>query len=639
MEVIIGTAGHIDHGKTALIKALTGTDADRLPEEKRRGITVDLGFAEMTIGDIHLGFIDVPGHERFVKNMLAGASGIDIVMLVVAADEGVMPQTLEHFEICRLLGSKAGLVVITKTDLVDEETLDLAKLDVAEMVENSFLEHSPVVGVSSATGLGIDLLKDVLCTLAGSLVTPENYLTTRLPIDRSFSMKGFGTVVTGTLGSGELVEGAELELLPVKTPVRVRGIQTHGRAAARAGGRQRVAVNLAGIDHSAVCRGMVLSETGTLRPTQIIDARIEVLPGAPHVLRSRQRIRVHIGTIEALARVHVLNALNEVAAGASDLIQIRLEVPVVAVPGDRFIIRSYSPQATIGGGTVLNNDAAKHRRRDLAAVRQSLSKRLEGLGDIAVMVGQLITEASEAGMDLGTLGARTGIRAAELIKTLERMVATGELINAGGLYIPGETFGAMAARLLAAVRRFHTADPLARGISREALRDAACRHLPVEMFHAVLEAERSAGTVTFDKELVRHVSHQTQLSPAAAAFIDAMRSRYRAYGLEVPKVDDELADAVAGGSYSKAEARKFLQVLLDSGDIVRVSDDLCFSRQAIDDLAHTLRIFASETTDRLIDVAKFKELAGISRKYAIPLLEYFDRERITRRAGDKRIIL
>ena len=434
MEIIVGTAGHIDHGKTALIKALTGVDADRLPEEKRRGITVDLGFADLSIGDAHFGFVDVPGHERFVKNMLAGASGIDLVILVIAADEGVMPQTREHFDICRLLGVNAGIVVLTKTDLVDVETLDLAKLDAAELVANSFLENAPVVSVSSRTGEGIEALKNILVQVSNGLPGRDDHLVTRLPVDRSFSMKGFGAVVTGTLASGEIMEGADMQLLPQGAKVRVRGLQTHGRTVKTATAGKRVAVNLGGIDHSKVERGMMLVEPNILSPTQIFDADIDVLPGAPKSLRTRQRVRVHIGTIEALARIQILNNAGEIAPGDRDLAQIRLESPVAAVPGERFIIRSYSPQFTIAGGAVIDNRAAKHRRKNLDAVRQYLLDLRCASGDPIAMVKLISTAMGTVGLSLADLRARTALKKGILAEAIDRNIAAGEMLDTGGHY-------------------------------------------------------------------------------------------------------------------------------------------------------------------------------------------------------------
>jgi selenocysteine-specific elongation factor len=369
MNIIVGTAGHIDHGKTTLIKALTGTDTDRLPEEKKRGITIDLGFAELNLGEHRIGFVDVPGHERFVKNMLAGASGIDLVMLIVAADEGVMPQTREHFDICRLLGVAGGIIAITKKDMVDEEMLDLVRLDVSELVDGSFLADAPAIAVSSTTGEGIDELEKALVEMAGRVAGRRDDQVVRMAVDRSFTVKGFGTVVTGTLASGEIREGDELELMPVHRKVRVRGLQTHGLETASASAGQRVAVNLAGVDQMEAARGMTLSEPGAARPVHVIDARVEVLKTAARPLRSRQRVRVHIGTAEVLARVRVLDQTGEIAPGSTDVAQLRFEAPVAAVIGEKFIVRSYSPPATIAGGTVLDVEPKRHRRAQFDGVR------------------------------------------------------------------------------------------------------------------------------------------------------------------------------------------------------------------------------------------------------------------------------
>jgi selenocysteine-specific elongation factor len=379
MDIIVGTAGHIDHGKTALVKALTGVDADRFPEEKMRGITIDIGFAELDLGDVRIGFVDVPGHEKFVKNMLAGASGIDVVILVIAADEGVMPQTREHFEICRLLETKTGLIVLTKKDLVDAELLELVNLETAELVENSFLKDAPVIAVSARSGEGIEELKQALKNLALQIPERKNETIARLPIDRSFTVKGFGAVVTGTLATGEIAESSEMEILPLARKVRVRGLQTHGKPVKSAHAGQRTAVNLGGIDHAEIERGMILTETGVLRPAQIFDAEIEVLKTAKRALKSRQRVRVHLGTIEALARVQVLNARGEIAPGEKDFVQLRLEIPVVSIPNERFILRQYSPQMTIAGGRVLDNSAPRHRPKDAENVREYLRKTSENI--------------------------------------------------------------------------------------------------------------------------------------------------------------------------------------------------------------------------------------------------------------------
>ncbi len=639
MEVIVGTAGHIDHGKTALVKALTGVDADRLPEEKRRGITVDLGFAEMSAGDVHFGFVDVPGHERFVKNMLAGASGIDIVMLVIAADEGVMPQTREHFDICRLLGVAAGVVVITKTDLVDAETLDLAKLDATELVENSFLENAPVICVSSRTGDGIDILKETLVQVSANLRRRDDQLVTRLPIDRSFSIKGFGAVVTGTLASGKISEGDEFEVLPTKTKVRVRGLQTHGQTVKAASSGQRVAVNLGGIDHAEITRGMMLAKPNILRPTQMFDAEIEVLASVSKPVRSRQRVRVHIGTVEALARIQILNGTGEIAAGEKDFVQVRLEVPVSAVPGERFVMRRYSPQITIAGGEVIDTFAEKHRRKDINDVRRYLRDHLSVSDDNVAKVNLLIHAAGPAGLSFADLQARTAFRKEVLADAIGANILSAEFVDAGGRYIARNQFEALAKSTETAVGQFHGREPLAKGMSREALRESIFAYLPPEVFQAVIASLESTGKIVLDKETIRLSSYRPTFSEAETRLSKKIFDKYNSARLEVPKLDDALVEAIVGTNFTRQEARKFLQLFLDSGEIVKVTEDFYFVKNAIDELVDLLRQFAAKTSGRLIDVPKFKDIAGVSRKYAIPLLEYFDREKITRRSGDKRLIM
>jgi len=639
MEIIVGTAGHIDHGKTALIKALTGVDADRLPEEKRRGITVDLGFAELNIGDAHFGFVDVPGHERFVKNMLAGASGIDLVMLAIAADEGVMPQTREHFDICRLLGVNAGIVVLTKTDLVDVETLDLAKLDAAELVANSFLENAPVVSVSSRTGEGIEALKNILVQVSNGLPGRDDHLVTRLPVDRSFSMKGFGAVVTGTLASGEIMEGADMQLLPQGAKVRVRGLQTHGRTVKTATAGKRVAVNLGGIDHSKVERGMMLVEPNILSPTQIFDADIDVLPGAPKSLRTRQRVRVHIGTIEALARIQILNNAGEIAPGDRDLAQIRLESPVAAVPGERFIIRSYSPQFTIAGGAVIDNRAVKHRRKNLDAVRQYLLDLRCASGDPIAMVKLISAAMGTVGLSLVDLHARTALKKGILAEAIDRNIAAGEMLDTGGHYLAAEAFATLSSAAVIAIEQFHQSEPLAKGMPREILREQVFWYLPDEVFQSVIASLALSGNVVLDRDAIRLTAHETKFSPAEAALHEKILAKYETTRLEVPKLDEALDEVVTGTGFTRQDARKFFQQFLDRGEIVKVTDEFYFEKNVIDELINLVRQYADGTSGREIDVPKFKEIAGVSRKYAIPLLEYFDREHVTTRTGDKRLIL
>ncbi len=637
MDIIVGTAGHIDHGKTALVKALTGVDADRFPEEKLRGITIDIGFAELDLGDIRIGFVDVPGHEKFVKNMLAGASGIDVVLLVIAADEGVMPQTREHFEICRLLETKTGLIVLTKTDLVDAELLELVNLETAELVENSFLQDAPVLAVSAKTGEGIDELKTALKEISAQIPTRKNDSIARLPIDRSFTVKGFGAVVTGTLHSGEIAETNELEVLPIAKKVRVRGLQTHGKAVKSAHAGQRTAVNLGGIDHSEIERGMVLTEGGVLRPTQIFDAEIEVLKTAKKSIKSRQRVRVHIGTIEALARIQVLNETSEIAQGEKDFVQLRLEIPTVCVPEERFILRSYSPQMTIAGGKVLDNSAVKHRHKDILNVRKYLQNLIDS--DKSKQVKLYLETAGEHGAKFSDLQARTGWRREILQSTIKENIEKKAIIEAESFLIARTPFDNLKVKTLAEVENFHRKDPLARGIGRETLREKIFSHIAPEIFKTVLENLSGENKIAAEKDFVRLASHNLELSNDEKILRERLSEIYKSAKLEVPKLDDGLAQAVANTQLTQAHARKIFQLFLNSGEIVKISDEFYFRREAIEELIEKLKTHAAKSSDRLIDVPVFKDLAGISRKYAIPLLEYFDREKITRRAGDKRLIL
>lgn len=640
MNLIVGTAGHIDHGKTSLVKALTGVDADRLPEEKARGITIDIGFAELDLGGVHIGFVDVPGHEKFVKNMLAGASGIDVVALVVAADEGVMPQTREHFEICRLLEIKTGLIVLTKIDAIDdEELLEFVKLDVAELVRNSFLENAPVVCVSSKTGAGIEDFKKSLREISRKIPARKNETITRLSIDRSFSVKGFGAVVTGTLASGEISEGDEIEILPAQKRVRIRGLQTHGKIVKSAKSGQRTAINVGGIDYSEIERGMVLAASNVLRPTQIFDAEIEVLKTAKRGLKSRQRVRVHVGTIEALARVQILNETNEITPGEKDLAQLRLEIPIVTIPGERFIVRSYSPQATIAGGRVLDNSAVKHRRKDAKNVRRYLQNLLETESNKFKQTKFYLETANENGLTFADLQARTGWRDNILHKAIAENVEKKAVIEAENFYVARTPFENLKAKTMTQIENYHRKETLSRGILRETLREQIFSHIAPEIFKATLQSLEKENKIVAEKDFVRLAAHNLEMSGEEKTLRERLENIYKSARLEVPTLENALAEAALDTKLNKEHARKIFQLLLNSGEIVKVTEDFYFAKEAIDGLIKNVKQFAEKTTDRLIDVAAFKDIAGISRKYAIPLLEYFDRERVTRRAGDKRLIL
>ena len=638
-SIIIGTAGHIDHGKSSLVQALTGKDPDRLPEEKRRGITIDLGFADLDLGDARAGFVDVPGHERFVKNMLAGVHGIDAVALVIAADEGVMPQTREHFDICRLLEVRQGLVVLTKTDLVEEELVSLVRAEAEELVAGSFLEGAPIIAVSARSGDGLEELRVALRQIAGKVPARSADYVPRLPIDRAFTMKGFGAVVTGTLVSGEIAAGDELELLPAGLRVRARGVQVHGTSVPRAQSGQRTAVNLAGVDAADIERGMLLAPIGRFSPTQIIDVQLSVLPSAPRAIRTRSRLRVHLGSAEVLARVRVLNLRGEIPPGETGFAQLRFESPVVALHEERFIVRSYSPAQTIAGGVILDSQATKHRGKELARTHERLRVLLESERPEKLAV--FVAASGDQGLKLSDISARTGWNdeVVAQVAMKSRGAIDAPVVEAEGVLVATENFARLTRIAVEEVKLHHQREPLSRGLARETLRERHFAHAAPEIFRAVIARLEKDGILVSEKDVVRTSEHGLELSPADMRLREKLAQAYEKAELEAPGLDQALLDAGVSPS-QRAHARKIFQLLIDNGTLVRVQGDMFFHSRALERLKSQLRLYAAEHgPERLIDVAKFKELAGVSRKYAIPLLEYLDSERVTRRAGDKRIIL
>ena len=649
-RIIVGTAGHIDHGKTSLVKALTGVDADRLKEEKERGITIDIGFADLTVGDVHFGFVDVPGHERFVKNMLAGAHGIDLVMLVVAADESVMPQTREHFDICRLLEVKSGLVVITKTDLVDEEFLELVEAEVADFVAGSFLEGAPVLRVSSRTGAGVEELKKTISQLAAKARERDDRAVARLPIDRAFTIKGFGTVVTGTLIAGRIRAGDELEILPSISSsgnrrARARGLQVHGKSTTEALAGERAAINLQGVELAEVERGQTLAPAGRFETSSMLDARLRLLESAPRSLRTRSRVRLHIGTAEVLARV-ILLGQSELAAGASCFAQLRLETPALALPGDHFIVRGYSPMITIGGGVVIDALPRKHRLREAAQA----ASRLEELSvaDDLERIALLVEMAGERGMSQGEIAARSGspdevIKLATEAITKARRAVTASSNPQSSLtpLVARPAFEELAKRVRTLLKEFHRKSPLESGMGREEIREKIFAHLPPDIFRAVIANLVERNEVAAEKDLLRLATHRVALSAEEQAAKDHLAALFFKAGLQPMTLEEAIAQTVSQidprFGIDAARARAFAQMLINSGELVRVADQI-FHRGALEGLRETLRKFKAERGAKL-DVGAFKDLTGVSRKYAIPLLEYLDLQRVTRRAGDAREIL
>jgi selenocysteine-specific elongation factor len=635
-SIIVGTAGHIDHGKTALVKALTGIDADRLEEEKRRGITIDLGFAHMDLpagGDektpgeiLRLGFVDVPGHERFVRNMLAGVGGIDLVLLVIAADEAIKPQTREHFDILQLLGLQRGITVLTKSDAVDAETLDVVRLEVEEFLHGTFLgtSKSPIVAVSSLTGAGLEDLKHAMVVMSAEVRPRDAHAIARLPIDRVFTMKGFGTVVTGTLVAGTIRPEDEMEIFPTGRRVRVRGLQVHGQAAEAAVAGQRTALNLAGASTEDLARGMTLAPPRTFEPTRRVDVRLQLLASAPRVLKDRARVHFHSYTMETIAEV-VLQGTKQIVPGEEAFARLKLPESTLLLPEDRFIIRQFSPVVTIGGGAVL--DAAPIPRMPGHA---DFLKTLSG-GDGEAILTARIARRNHEGISMPRLVAETSWAKSVIETQLTQALRTERMVRAGELFLDAPALEALKSRLMTAAADFHKNNPLVGGISKEELR-AQVDAIP-EVFEtaaAMLVREKKLEVVG---DLVRLPGHGVVMKDEEAESKERIEEAFASAGLKVPALNE----VIAGLKVDKARAQKIVTLLLRDKVLIKVSDELVFHRSALEDLRR--RMTAYRVKSAKIDVAKFKELTGVTRKYAIPLLEYLDRERVTRRVADAREIL
>jgi selenocysteine-specific elongation factor len=631
-SVIVGTAGHIDHGKTALVRTLTGIDTDRLKEEKRRGITIDLGFAHLDLAAageaLRLGFVDVPGHERFVRNMLAGVGGIDLVLLVVAADSSIQPQTREHFDICRLLNVQRGITVLTKADLVDAETLDVVRLEVEEFLQGSFLDpqKSAVVAVSAKTGLGIAELKQRLAEEAAKAVARDSEALARLPIDRVFTMKGFGTVVTGTLVSGTVQKEDELEVYPSgPKSVRVRGVQVHGADTDFAVAGQRTALNLSGATVEELARGMMLGPVGAFRATPRVDVRLTLLPAAKP-LKNRARVHLHAHTMEAMAEV-VLGEGKQVAPGGQAWARLRLAEAAALLPGDRFILRQFSPVITVGGGIVL--DAAPLRKTKKEIVEAFLG--VFNTGDPESILLARLGRRGAAGLTLVEGVAETGWRKSFIEVTLAQALSEGKVARIGERYVLVETVEKLEAVVIAAVAAFQRSHPLVQGMGKELLREES--GVLAEVFAYLLERAVLAGKLAVSGEVVHLPGQGVVLKDEEAASKQVIEAAFAAAGFKVPA----LGEVLAGLKIDQARAKKLVTLLLRDKILVKVTDDLVFHRNALDALRALVQ--SRKTEAPTIDVAAFKDMTGVSRKYAIPLLEYMDRERITRRVGNERVIL
>jgi selenocysteine-specific elongation factor len=580
---------------------------------------------------VRFGFVDVPGHERFVSNMLAGAAGIDLVLLVIAADESIKPQTREHFDICRLLGVKRGVVALTKSDLIDADMLELVRLEVEEYLRGSFLERAPIVPVSAKTGAGLPELKKALHAAATEVAGKDAARYFRLPIDRAFAMKGFGTVVTGTLISGSVGAEDEVELFPGGKRLRVRGVQSGGKSVERAIAGQRTAVNLAGIDHADVKRGMTLATPGRFRTTRRIDARLTLLPSA-RKMKQRAQVHFHSGTAEAIAEIF-LYGQSLLSPGESALSQLRLQDDVLLLPGDRFIVRQFSPVITIGGGVVLDPLARRPMARDTGRIK--FLETLESGRQDEILAA--MTDRSVLGLGFEEIVARTGWSEKEISETAQKMAAAGrvKIVSTEPLMmIAQKAFDDVRRKIAERVERFHKENPLLPGMAREDLRASLGRRVRGETFRAALEVLASEKKLEVQGELAKRAGAQIALLPEEAKAKGEIEKAFFEAGLAVPSVKEVLARL----PIEAKRAEKLLQILLREKNLIRVSPELIFHNDALAQLKAKLAGYKKAKGERL-SVPLFKELTGITRKYAIPLLEYLDRERVTRRAEDERVIL
>lgn len=636
--LVLGTAGHIDHGKSALVEALTGTHPDRLKEERARGITIELGFAHARIGDVSVALVDVPGHERFVRTMLAGAGGLDAVLLVIAANESVMPQTREHLDICRLLGVERGLIVLTKAELVDADGIALAELEARELVGGTGLASAPILAVSAHTGDGLPALRDAIVALATARRDRGASGVARVPIDRVFSVKGFGTVVTGTLHGGSLTVDEEVQILPSERRARVRGLQVHGETVTTVRAPRRVAVNLGGVDLGDVQRGMTLVAPGALPVTRRMDVRLELLPGSPP-LRQGTRVRLHQGTADVAARVSIAAmratpadpwmavppgaSAVAVPPGGQAFARVQTARPVVVTRGDRVVLRLPAPARTIGGGVVLDPEPPRGGVRRAGIVARLLEL---DTGRVEDVVHRWVQEAGLAGVTMPDVARRSGITAPMAGALLERLSRDAQVVARGPSFVGAEVVSRAAADLTALLAAHHTAHPEQAGAPREEVRARIAKTSTPATFDVVLT---TAGVS--NGERLALPSHRVVVTADDTRGRDAVLGVLRAAGVQPP-------DAAGLATSAQVDAPSLQRLLLALGRerrVVKLSD-WWFHADVLAEVRDRVRAMGSGA---VMDVAAAKTQFGVSRKFAIPLLEYLDRERITRRMGDRRVVL
>jgi len=631
-HLVLGTAGHVDHGKTALIKALTGIDTDRLKEEKERGITIELGFASLTLPSGQtLGIVDVPGHEKFIKNMVSGAAGIDLVMMVIAADEGIMPQTKEHLHICSLLGISKGIVALTKTDLVEKEWLKLVQSEITDFIKGTFLEEAPIVPVSAIKREGLTELLQALDLTTSKLAEKTDDGIFRLPVDRVFTMKGFGTVVTGTLVSDHIKTGDEVQILPEKINARIRGIQVHNQPVEKAWAGQRTAINLQGIEKSAINRGNVLVRPQTVWPTKRLDVFVEFLASNAKNLKNRSLVRLHTGTSEIISRIILLEK-DELAPGQKGFAQIVLSDKDVVVAGDHFVLRSYSPVTTIGGGQVIDPLSKKHKRLNNEIITEL---NLLQKGSLQEKISVILERAGFSGINLYCLAFRLGIEAKKIREALENLLASKKsflLDNEDTTVISAKFFNQLDKIIIGEVTEYHKKNPLKGGISKEELKVSLGNNVSAKLFNMVLGSLNKEGNIVSDRDNVRLTKHQVEL----AGDLDSLRRDIARIYKEAGLTPSSLSEVINKFSDRKTKAQNIINLMLKEGDLIKINEELCFSREVLNNLRNNYK--AMLVKDGKATPASFKDLTGLSRKYIIPLMEYFDMNKLTIRVGDHRIL-
>lgn len=631
-NLILGTAGHIDHGKTSLVKMLSGVDTDRLPEEKSRGITIELGFASMQLpGDIQLGIVDVPGHERFVRAMVAGVGGMDMVMLVIAADEGVMPQTREHLDICRLLGVKQGIIVLTKSDLVDAEWLELVTEEVRDFVAGSFLEGAPIVPVSARLGTGAGQLKEELRRMASGIEQKRSDGAFRLPVDRAFTVAGFGTVVTGTLLSGQVRIGDEVELLPSGICTKIRGIQAHGSAADVGSAGQRLALNLQGVDNNQAKRGDIVAPRGLYSTTRVADVEITCLKSSPRPLKHRSTLRLHSATYEVTAQVILFDKAS-LEPGESAFAQLRLASPVLLLNGDPFVLRTNSPSQTVGGGTILDPSPPRRRRRSVEALEllESMS-----LGDEAEMVERLVAAALLSGISFKELLWRSGLSAKRLEAALSLPLSSGnvvQMVRDPRLFLSRESFINLCDTLYNRLETYLENNPIKDGIGREELKTRIPARSDQRFFNQCLLQLESDKKVVAERDQVKLSGRKMETAEGNADIQQKLEETLTNSGAEPPTVK-ELCELL---QLAEKPLLEHLSLLVRQGRAVKVKSDLFYAPGPLQLISDTL--LEHLQTKGEITPAEFREITGLSRKFMIPLLEHFDSLKMTVRVGDKRLL-